>query len=165
MEVLPDGVDPKLIKGGQGNLWTEQIYNMRQAEYMTWPRGWAISEALWSPTKKRNWNDFIGRVEKQFERMDIAEVKYAPSMYDPIVSVSRDKNRQLVVSLTPEIEGLDIYTSFDNSFPDHFYPKYVAPLVVPKDASNMRVITYRGKKPVGRMMTITVSDLESRVKK
>ncbi|WP_407427557.1 beta-N-acetylhexosaminidase [Arcticibacter sp.] len=165
MEVLPDGVDPKLIKGGQGNLWTEQIYNMRQAEYMTWPRGWAISEALWSPTKKRNWNDFIGRVEKQFERMDIAEVKYAPSMYDPIVSVSRDKNRQLVVSLTPEIEGLDIYTSFDNSFPDHFYPKYVAPLVVPKDASNMRVITYRGKKPVGRMVTITVSDLESRVKK
>lgn len=164
-EVLPDGVNPKLIKGGQGNLWTEQVYNMRQAEYMTWPRGWAISEALWSPTKKRNWNDFIGRVEKQFERMDIAEVKYAPSMYDPIVNVSRDKNRQLVVSLTPEIEGLDIYTSFDNSYPDNFYPKYAASLVVPKDASTLRVITYRGKKPVGRMMTITVSDLEGRVKK
>lgn len=164
-EVLPDGVNPKLIKGGQGNLWTEQVYNMRQAEYMTWPRGWAISEALWSPTKKRNWNDFIGRVEKQFERMDIAEVKYAPSMYDPIVNVSRDKNRQLVVSLTPEIEGLDIYTSFDNSYPDNFYPKYAASLVVPKDASTLRVITYRGKKPVGRMMTISVSNLEGRVKK
>lgn len=164
-EALPDGVNPKLIKGGQGNLWTEQIYNMRQAEYMTWPRGWAISEALWSPTKKRNWNDFIGRVEKQFERMDIAEVKYAPSMFEPIVNLSRDKNRQLVVSLNPEIEGLDIYTSFDNSYPDNFYPKYTAPLVVPKDASTLRVITYRGKKPVGRMMTISVSDLEGRVKK
>src|SRR5690606_26102885 len=139
--------------------------NMRQAEYMAWPRGWAISEALWSPTRKRNWNDFIGRVEKHFERMDIAEVKYAPSMYDPIVSASRNKNRELVVSLTPQIEGLDIYTSFDNSFPDHFYPKYAAPLVVPKDASTMRVITYRDKKPIGRMMTISVSDLESRVKK
>jgi len=165
MEVLPDGVNPKLIKGGQANLWTEQIYNMRQAEYMAWPRGWAVSEALWSPTKKRNWNDFIGRVETHFGRMDVAEIKYAPSMYDPIVSVSRDKNRQLVVSLTPEIEGLDIYTSFDNSFPDHFYPKYAAPLAVPKDASILRVITYRGKKPIGRMMTITVSDLEGRVKK
>jgi len=165
LEVLPDGVDPKLIKGGQANLWTEQVYNMRHAEYMVWPRGWAVSEALWSPTRKRNWNDFSGRVEKQFERMDIAEVKYAPSMYDPIVAVTRDKNRQLVVSLTPEIEGLDIYTSFDNSFPDHFYPKYSAPLVVPKDALNLRVITYRGNKPVGRMMTIPVSDLEGRVKK
>ena len=97
--------------------------------------------------------------------MDIAEVKYAPSMFEPIVNVRRDKNRQLVVSLNPEIEGLDIYTSFDNSYPDNFYPKYTAPLVVPKDASTLRVITYRGKKPVGRMMTIPVSDLEGRVKK
>lgn len=165
LEILPDGVDPRLIKGGQANLWTEQVYNMRQAEYMTWPRGWAVAEALWSPTRRRNWNDFIGRVEKQFERMDVAEVKYAPSMYDPLVSTSRDKNRQLVVSITPQIEGLDIYTSFDNSYPDHFYPKYVAPLVVPKDASQLRVITYRGKKPVGRMMTISVTELEARVKK
>lgn len=165
LEILPDGVDPRLIKGGQANLWTEQVYNMRQAEYMTWPRGWAVAEALWSPTRRRNWNDFIGRVEKQFERMDVAEVKYAPSMYDPLVSTSRDKNRQLVVNITPQIEGLDIYTSFDNSYPDHFYPKYVAPLVVPKDASQLRVITYRGKKPVGRMMTISVTELEARVKK
>ena len=28
-EPVPDGVDPKYIKGGQANLWTEQIYNMR----------------------------------------------------------------------------------------------------------------------------------------
>ncbi len=26
-EPVPDGVDPALIKGGQGNLWTEQVYN------------------------------------------------------------------------------------------------------------------------------------------
>jgi len=45
----------------------------------------------------------------------------------------------MVVSLNPEIEGLDIYTSFDNSYPDNFYPKYTAPLVVPKDASTLRV--------------------------
>ncbi|HKC35763.1 MAG TPA: beta-N-acetylhexosaminidase, partial [Chitinophagaceae bacterium] len=48
-EPVPDGVNPKYIKGGQANLWTEQVYNMRHAEYMTWPRAFAIAESVWSP--------------------------------------------------------------------------------------------------------------------
>ena len=28
-EPVPEGVDAKYIKGGQANLWTEQVYNMR----------------------------------------------------------------------------------------------------------------------------------------
>lgn len=164
-EPLPDGVDARLIKGGQANLWTENVYNMRHAEYMAWPRGFAISEALWTPVKNRNWNDFVGRMEKHFQRLDIAEVKYAPSVYDPIVNVTRNAKKQLVVGLNTEIEGLDIYYTFDNSFPDHFYPKYSAPLVVPKDAATLRVITYRGKEPKGRLMTLLVTDLEGRAKR
>ncbi|HZG25199.1 MAG TPA: beta-N-acetylhexosaminidase, partial [Chitinophagaceae bacterium] len=66
-EPLPDGVDARYIKGGQANLWTEQIYNIRHAEYMTWPRGLAISESLWSPKEKKNWNSFFPKVEKQFK--------------------------------------------------------------------------------------------------
>ncbi|MCY1526830.1 Beta-N-acetylhexosaminidase [compost metagenome] len=69
---VPDGVDPKYIKGGQANLWTEQIYNIRQAEYMTWPRGFAIAESVWSPKEKKDWNNFFARTEKHFERLDIA---------------------------------------------------------------------------------------------
>ena len=46
---VPEGVDAKLVKGGQANLWTEQIWNYRHLQYMTWPRSMAISEALWSP--------------------------------------------------------------------------------------------------------------------
>ncbi|MGZ5247099.1 MAG: beta-N-acetylhexosaminidase, partial [Flavitalea sp.] len=46
---LPPGVDPKFIKGGQANLWTEQIYNYRYLQYMVWPRGFAIAESVWSP--------------------------------------------------------------------------------------------------------------------
>jgi hexosaminidase len=49
----PPGIDSTLIKGGQANLWSEQVYTMRQAQYMTWPRGFAIAEALWSPKDKK----------------------------------------------------------------------------------------------------------------
>jgi len=159
---IPPGADPKYIRGGQGNLWTEQIYNIRHAEYMTWPRGYAVAESVWSPREKKNWNNFIGKMEVHFERMDFAETKYAPSVYDPIFKTSRSADKQLLVDLNTEIDGLDIYYSFDNSFPDRFYPKYTEKLVVPKDAVLLRVITYRGKKPIGRMITITVDELNKR---
>ncbi len=161
-EPVPEGVDPKYIKGGQANLWTEQIYNTRHMQYMLWPRAMAISEAVWSPKNKRNWNNFVGRVENQFKRFDEAEVKYAPSMYDPIFKVSKTSDQQLQIDLSTEVEGLDIYYSFDNSFPDNFYPKYTAPLVPPKDAVMLKVITYRDKKPVGRMISMPIAELQKR---
>ncbi len=159
---VPDGVDSKYILGGQANLWTEQVYNIRQAEYMTWPRGFAIAESVWSPKEKKDWKNFFARTEQHFQRLDIAETKYAPSVYDPIFAVKRTDDTKLLVTLSTEVEDLDIYYSFDNSFPDHFYPKYTAPLVVPIDAIMLRVITYRGKKPIGRVMHMPIEELNKR---
>lgn len=164
-EPVPDGVDPKYILGGQGNLWTEQIYNMRHMEYMLWPRAMAISEAVWSPKNKRNWEDFSSRVQKQFPRFDEAQIKYAPSMYDPIFNVSKDDSGHLKITLSTEIKGLDIHYSFDNSFPDNYYPAYTSPLTPPEDAVMLKVITYRGNKKMGRMISMPISELEKRVQK
>lgn len=161
---VPDSANAKLILGGQANLWTEQVFNFRQAEYMTWPRGFAIAESVWSPKAKKNWNGFYPRVEKHFARFNEAEIKYAPSVYDPDFkpTMSGDK---MNVELTDEIPDLDIYYSFDNSYPDRFYPKYTAPIEVPKDATQLKVITYRGKEPIGRMITMPVAELKRRLGK
>jgi len=163
-EPVPEGVDAKYIKGGQANLWTEQVYNMRHVQYMLWPRAFATAESVWSPKEKKNWNDFESRVEKHFERYDVAEKKYAPSVFDPIFKATKNGSGQIQVELSTEVQGLNIYYSFDNSFPDKFYPEYKEPLIVPKDASNLRVITYRNGKPIGRMMTMPVSELKKRAK-
>lgn len=157
-EPLPDSVEAKYILGGQGNLWTEQVYNMRHAQYMTWPRGFALSESLWSPKEKKNWNNFFTRVENHFERYDIAEKKYAPSVYEPIFTVTRSTDNQIKIALSTEAEGIDIYYTFDNSFPDRFYPKYTEALVPPKDAVMLKVVTYRGKKQAGRLITMPVRE-------
>lgn len=161
-EPLPVGVNEKLIKGGQANLWTEQVYNMRHAQYMTWPRALAVAEVLWSPKEKRNWNGFVPRVEKQFERMDAAQVKYAPSMYDPIITVSKKDSTTIIVTLDTEVEGLTIHYSFDNSFPDNFYPAYKAPLTVPKESAALKLVTYKGNKQMGRQMVIPMAELKKR---
>lgn len=160
---VPEGANAKYILGGQANLWTEQIYNYRQAEYMTWPRGFAIAESVWSPASAKNWDNFVKKTENHFKRYDYAQVKYSPAIYDPIVNVKKE-GEKYYVELTPEIKGLDIYTSFDNSTPDNFYPKYSQPQLIPKDAKLMRIITYRDNKPIGRLMTITVEDLKKRAR-
>ncbi|MES2268083.1 MAG: family 20 glycosylhydrolase [Bacteroidota bacterium] len=162
---VPAGVDAKMIKGGQANLWTEQVYNIRQAEYMTWPRGFAVAESVWSPAAKKNFNTFFTKVEKHFDRFNQAEVKYAPSAYDPDFKPGRNADSTLNVTLTPEVQGLDIYYSFDNSYPDNFYPKYTGIVNVPIDATQMKVITYRGKKPVGRMISMPIDELKRRLGK
>ncbi len=164
-EPVPDSVNPKFIKGGQANLWTEQVYNMRHAEYMTWPRAFAISEDLWSPKENKNWDNFAKRVEKHFARFDVAQIKYAPSMYDPIINASTGPDKKLIVELSTEINGLDIYYTFDNSFPDNFYPKYSEPIIVPEDAVQLKLITYRNGKPIGRMITVPVEELRNKAGK
>ncbi len=163
-EPVPPGVDAKLIKGGQGNLWTEQIYNERHRQYMTWPRGLAIAEVFWSPKEKRDWNSFVPRVENHFERFDVAGIKYAPSMYEPTLLVKKTGKSQLILELEQEVKGLDVFYSFDNSFPDQFYPKYEGPVSIPIDASTIKLISYRNGKPVGRMMVLPVSELQKRAK-
>jgi len=161
---IPAGADSKYIIGGQANLWTEQIFNFRQVQYMVWPRAFAISEAIWSPIEKKNWTSFVDRTEEHFKRLDLAEVKYSPAIYDPVFTVKRSSDKQLMIELTAEIDGLDIYYSFDNSMPDRFYPKYTSAITPPKDASMLRVITYKGKQPVGRMISMPIADLQKRAK-
>ena len=164
-EPVPEGVDPKYILGGQGNLWAEQLYTFRHAEYMTWPRALAISEALWSPRDRRDWDDFFPRVEHQFKRFDAAEIKYSPSAYDPTFSASNTDDKHLKVELNVEPKGLDVYYTFDNTFPDRFSPKYTEPLIVPKESVMLKVITYKGKEPVGRLIYMPIEELQKRANK
>jgi len=163
-EPVPDGVDPKFIKGGQANMWTEQAFNVRHLEYMVWPRALATAECLWSPKEAKNWDSFTNRVEKQFGRFDEAEVKYARSMFDPKFDAVKDSTTgKLSITISNELDGLDTYYSFDNSFPDNFYPKYTQPLTPPKDAVMLKVVNYRGKKQVGQIIAMPLAELQRRI--
>ena len=164
-EPVPDSVDPKFIIGGQANLWTEQVYNTRHRQYMVWPRSLAVAEDFWSPKEKKDWNSFTRRVEANFGRLDVEQVKYARSMFDAIITPKKDVSAydSITVDLATEVEGLDIYYSFDNSNPDNFYPKYTSTLSIPKEASWLKVITYRDGRPVGQQIDVLVGDLQRRV--
>ncbi len=165
-EPVPDGINAEFILGGQGNLWTESVPHGRQAEYMTWPRAFALSEVFWSPKQKRNWKNFIGRVEKNFSRLDKSNTLYARSMYDAIITGVKSSGDSLRVKLATEIDGLDIYYTFDGTNPDLFTDKYQGrPLGIPKGASQIRVRTYRDNNPAGVQINFPLKELENRLEK
>lgn len=161
---VPEGVNAQLIKGGQANLWSEQLFNYRHLQYMLYPRAWAVAEDLWSRQENKNWGNFISRVEMHFERSDAAEIKYARSMYDPIFKFSKSTKGEIQVIMTAEVGNISFHYSFDHSLPDHFYPVASGSITVPKDAVEMRVISYRGKKPMGQMIRFPISDMLKRIK-
>jgi len=161
-EPIPEGIDSNLILGNQGNQWTEQLQTMRNVQYMTWPRALAIAETSWSPKSKKNWPSFVEKVEGQFEKLAAANVKYALSMYDPIVTTQLNTKGEFIVYIEGEIDGLKIYFSMDDSMPDNFSDEYTKPFVLPEDLAVLRVISYRNGKPLGKMLSIPVESLKQR---
>ena len=164
-EPVPEGIDPNLILGNQANQWTEQLQTMRKVQYMTWPRGLAVAETSWSPAEKKNWNNFTKKVEAQFEKLDAADVVYARSMYDPIVTTQLNTKGEYIVTMEGEVEGLDIYYTIDDQMPDKFSDKYTTSFVLPEDVLSVRIISYRDGKPIGKFLNIPIASLKSRAKK
>ena len=162
-EPVPDGVEAKYILGGQANLWTEAINTPSYAEYMMFPRCWALSEVYWSPKSTKNWDNFVTRMESQFERADLAGINYARSAYDPIIK-PENKDGKLMVTLDSEIPGLDIFYTIDDAVPSRYSPKYSQPVEIPEGPVTLRTITYRNGKPIGRMIVLKREELKKRAK-
>ena len=60
--------DNPLVIGLQVNLWGELVHNSDRLDFMTYPRLFAFAEAAW--TERRDYPDFLGRLENVYEWMD-----------------------------------------------------------------------------------------------
>lgn len=64
------------IKGVQGNVWSEYLYNNSIREYMTFPRALAIAEVGWTNTDRKDYKDFERRINNAYVRMDAHGINY-----------------------------------------------------------------------------------------
>ena len=163
-EPAPEGVDPKYILGGQGNLWTEKIPTIEHAFYMTYPRALAIIESVWSPSEKKEWNNFSTRLETHFNRFETAGKPISKAVYDPIVSVKKQDGK-MMCTLSNDLSNVAIYYTIDGTFPAHYSTKYTQPFEIPKGDITFRAVCYRNGKPIGRTLTISKEMLEKRIGK
>lgn len=78
-EPIPEELEPEYhhhILGAQGNVWTEYMQTPEKVEYMAFPRVLAMAEVVWSPSERRNWDEFQLRLEGHLKRFDIMGVNY-----------------------------------------------------------------------------------------
>jgi hexosaminidase len=163
-EPVPEGVDPKYILGGQGNLWTEAVPTLQFAYYMTYPRAFAIAETLWSQKKDKNWDDFARRTEVNINRFDKDGDNISKAVFDPIVSVYKNGD-DVMCKLENNIPSTEIYYSIDNTYPVKYSKKYTDPFKIPSGDLKLRTQTFRDGKPLGRELIISREDLVKRIKK
>jgi hexosaminidase len=71
----------KHILGLQGNVWTEYISTPGYLEYMTYPRMMAISETGWTPSSKKDFEDFLARFSIMKKHLDELGVNYFRGEY------------------------------------------------------------------------------------
>lgn len=163
-EPVPEGVDAKYILGGQGNLWTENVPTLRYVDYMTYPRGWALSEVFWSQKEKKDWNSFVPRLENQFNRADLADINYSHAIYDADVKTYL-KGEKMYLDISTEISDLTIYYTYDGTMPDSHSLKYSNSVIIPEGPITIRVITYRNGAPIGHLITLKPDELKRRAGK
>lgn len=56
-----------LIKGVQGNVWTERIHTPERLQFMVYPRLSALAEAAWTQDQSKNYENFNLRMDKMME--------------------------------------------------------------------------------------------------
>jgi hexosaminidase len=161
---VPDFVlDPELILGGQGNLWTEAIPNLSFAFYMTYPRAMALSESLWSAKDSKDWENFLKRTESIFKRFDEKGINIAKTIYEPEVKVYKE-GRKLMCKLSTPFSDIEMYYTINDTYPVTFGKKYEGPFELPAGDFSLRVQSFRDGQPIERLLQVHRTDLEKRLK-
>ena len=148
--------------GGQANLWTEVIPTLSFAYYMTYPRALSISETLWSPKEKKNWDNFSHKILVHFNRFSNQETNISKAVLDPIVTVYKS-GEKLMCRLENNIPGTEIYYSIDNTYPVEYGIKYTVPFEIPKGDLSLRTQTFLNNQGVGRALKIHREELLKRL--
>lgn len=68
--------EAKYIIGGQGCIWTEQLKEPENVEYMMFPRALALAEVLWSQRGNKKFSEFSKRLDKEFLNLEQEAVNY-----------------------------------------------------------------------------------------
>jgi len=102
------GEEAAYILGGQANLWTEYIPDMKQLEYMTYPRALALAQVLWCQDKPL-YSDFKkSLINYHLNYLRRYNVNYSNAMFYPQMEI-----RQKVKGVQIHFKGVEENYHFD----------------------------------------------------
>jgi hexosaminidase len=143
----------KYILGAQANVWTEYLKTASYVEYMVYPRLCALAEVVWSPKKARNYDNFVGRLQEHFKRLDALKVNAAKRVLDVKMTYKTEGGGPSVFLSSLTQNGQIRYTT-DNSEPKLTSNLYTKPLVL-NDVTTLKATVFQNGKSVSKTVQQT----------
>ena len=103
-EPIFSGLDQKYHKKVLGlgcQMWTEWVGDTDKLHYQIFPRLCAFAEVGWTPSERKDYRSFKQRMQPQYERMDLAGIKYAKDVKEKVTHEDMF-NAKKVADWTPE---------------------------------------------------------------
>jgi hexosaminidase len=120
------------VLGAQGNVWTEWMPDARQVEYMVMPRLCAMSEVLWTEKSKHDFQDFIRRLEKHYDRFVARDLNFRVPTPLGIGGTKVIFGDTLITMKNP-VSTAAIYYTLDGNDPTSNSSRYTAPIHIQGD--------------------------------
>ena len=138
--------EQKLILGTQANLWTEYITSNEHLEYMLLPRLAALSEVQWTSPEKKNWDNFLTRLDHTTDIYDQLGMNYAGHIYEVngVYDVVAGKPGVVVATLST-LNDAPIYYTLDGSEPTVASALYTSPIEITENCT-LKAFAKRGDK-------------------
>ncbi|MCU4177415.1 family 20 glycosylhydrolase [Carboxylicivirga sp. N1Y90] len=133
------------VLGTQGNVWSEYMYTPELVEYRVYPRIIALAEVNWSQKSKKDYADFVQRLNAQFIRMDAHNINYhIPLAEGPVNKMVYENNIKVNFSNTRDLKM--VYTT-DGTKPSLESSEYKNTLLFAED----KTIKIACVLPTGKM--------------
>lgn len=127
------------ILGAQGQLWSELMPDEDRVDYMAYPRGSALAEAVWTPQADRSYADFWDRLMVHVQRLDALGTQYR---LNTEVVVDEQDDHYL---LSAPLGGGPIHYTIDGSEPGPESAIFTAPIPDTSQLLKARVIRADGR--------------------
>lgn len=141
--------------GIQGCLWTEFVSSPQDAEYLLFPRIAALAEIAWVGPDRKNWPDFLERLDILTQHYDRMGINYARSMYNVDHTVDGENGR-LKVSLSCIRPDVEIRYTTDGSDPTAESLLYTDTIFVTSDET-IKAASFTGTEQKGKTLNLPLS--------
>jgi len=142
------------VLGAQANLWTEYIPTDEHREYMIFPRIIALSEAVWSDAKQKDWKEFLSRLYKHYGLLQAKNINYCRPSDKVDIKPQIDINgKTALVTLSTEQHQPEIRYTTDGSEPIISSQLYKEPFII-NGTSQIRTAIFRNEKAVQKSDTL-----------
>lgn len=108
----------KYVIGTQACMWSEWSSSARLLEYMMYPRVVALAEIAWSAPEKKNWNDFLRRLENIQVRLDLKGLNYHIPIPEGELTTNKVFTEDSVVLNFENSRSLPMVYTLDGTTPD-----------------------------------------------